>query len=72
VDVPDPTKLAGVTVQLRPVEGETLSARLTVPLKPLIGVTVMVEVPEAPTKRLTEVGLEDIVKSGPMKRTVTE
>jgi hypothetical protein len=58
------TILVGVRVQDRPVEGETVVARVTVPMKPLTAVTVMVEVPAEPTVTLTLLGLAAIVKSG--------
>jgi len=35
LEVPDPVTLAGVRVQVRPVEGEKLSASETEALKPL-------------------------------------
>ena len=47
---------------MRPVDGETVVARVTVPVKPLMGVTVIVELPVAPVlKSAGEVAL--IVKS---------
>jgi hypothetical protein len=63
VDVPDPVTLVGVRVHVRPVAGDTVVARLTVPLKPLRAVTVTVEVPEAPARIVTVVGLAATVKS---------
>ena len=63
VDVPDPVTLVGVRVHVRPVAGDMVAARLTVPLKPLRAVTVTVEVPEAPARIVTVVGLAAIVKS---------
>ena len=50
-------------MQVRPVAGETAAVRLTTPLKPLRAVTVTVEVPEAPARIVTVVGLAAIVKS---------
>ena len=44
---------------------------VTVPAKPLIAVTVMVEVPVAPALTVTLVGLAVTVKSWTMKVTVT-
>jgi len=63
------TVLELVTVRLggqfavRPVEGETTVLRVTVPVKPPAGVTVIVELPVAPVlKSAGEVA--EIVKSG--------
>jgi hypothetical protein len=55
--------LAGLRVQVKPVDGEIVSVRATVPAKPLSPVTVMVEVPAFPTITLTLVGLAVTVKS---------
>jgi hypothetical protein len=44
-------------VQLRPLLGETEEVRLTVPVKPLWAPTVIVEVPVAPARTVTAVGL---------------
>jgi hypothetical protein len=63
VEVPDPVTLVGVRVHVRPVAGDTVAARLTVPLKPFRAVTVTVEVPEAPARIVTVVGLAAIAKS---------
>jgi hypothetical protein len=46
-----------------PVEGEMVVARATVPVKPLSGATVRVEVPVAPPRIGTEVGFAVRVKS---------
>lgn len=69
------TILGGDGVQVRPVDGETLAERVTVPVKPLTPVTVIVEAPAEPTPTLTLVGLATIVKSGvavAVKVTVAE
>ena len=55
--------LAGLRLQLRPEEGETVVVRLTVPVKPLALETVMVDVPLVPEKTKTPVGLTLTVKS---------
>ena len=55
--------LVGVRVQVKPVAGETVAVRLTTPLKPCRPVTVIVDVPEAPARIVTVVGLAAIVKS---------
>ena len=49
--------LVGFRVQVRPVDGETVSVNATVPVKPFVAATVMVEVPGDPTVTLTDVGL---------------
>lgn len=59
VEVPDAVMVVGVRVH-----AALLADRLTTPVNPLIAVTVMVEVPAAPTLTVTLVGLADIVKSG--------
>ncbi len=55
--------LDGVRVQVNPA-GETVEVKVTVPVKPLIGATVMVEVPAAPARTVTDVGLAVTEKSG--------
>jgi hypothetical protein len=62
-EVPSVT-LVGVSVQLKPVEGDTDGARVTVPVNELIEVTVIVEVPAMPAIARTEVGLAVTEKSG--------
>ena len=64
--------LVGVRVQVKPVAGETVAVRETIPLNPLRAVTVTVEVPEAPARIVTVVGLAAIVKSWTVKVTVAE
>lgn len=44
--------------------GETVEARATVPVNPLIGATVIVDVPIAPARTVTVVGLAFTEKSG--------
>ena len=56
--------LVGLSVQMRPVEGDTVSDRVTVPVKPLTAATVIVDVPGDPTTAETLVGLALTVKSG--------
>jgi hypothetical protein len=48
---------------VRPVAGTTVAVRLTTPLNPWRAVTVIVEVPLAPARIVTLVGLAAIVKS---------
>jgi len=64
--VPDPVTLVGVRVQVRPVAGETVAESETTPANPWRPVTVIVEVPEAPARIVTLVGLAAIVKSWTM------
>jgi hypothetical protein len=72
VEVPDPVTLVGVRVQVKPVAGETVAVRETIPLNPFRAVTVIVEVPEAPARTVTVAGLAAIVKSWTVKVTVAE
>ena len=60
---PEPVTLVGVRVQVKPVAGDTAEVRLTTPVKPFRAVTVIVEVPEAPARIVTVVGLAAMVKS---------
>jgi len=64
VTVPVRETVAGVRVQVRPVEGETVSERVTVPAKPLTPATVTVDVPGEPTTMEIVVGLALTEKSG--------
>ena len=50
-------------MQLRPVAGETVAVRATVPVNPLTGATVIVEVAVPPTNVLAVVGLALTEKS---------
>ena len=64
VDVPEPPViLVELRVQTRLVE-LVVTTRVTVPVKPLRGLTVIVEVAVAPALTLTLVGLAVIWKSG--------
>ena len=63
--------LDGVRVQVSPV-GVTEDVRATVPVKPLAGATVMVEVAATPALTLTVEGLAVIVKSVTVKVAVAE
>jgi hypothetical protein len=54
--------LAGVNVQVKPA-GETELVKATVPVNPLTGATVMVEVPAVPAVVVTAVGAAVTVKS---------
>jgi hypothetical protein len=56
------TMLAGVRVHVRPA-GETEEVRATVPVNPLTGATVIVEVAAVPAVVVTDVGLAVTVKS---------
>jgi len=68
--VPEPVTLVGLRVAVRPDDG--VAVRLTVPLNPLTAVTVMVDVPDAPTLTVMLVGLAAIVKSWTVKVTIAE
>jgi hypothetical protein len=52
-----------VRVQVRPVLGDIVEARATVPANPFNAATVIVEVPLTPARTVTAVGLAAIVKS---------
>jgi len=56
VEVPEPVMLVGERVQVKP-DWEVVEARLTVPVKPLIGLIVTVEVLAAPARVVTDMGL---------------
>ncbi len=68
VDVPAPTTLAGLSVQVNPATGADV--REIVPAKPFTALTVMVEEPDAPVLTGTVVGFAAIVKSWVVKVTV--
>lgn len=53
--------LFGLSVQVRPVAGETIVLRSTFPLKRLIPVAVIVETPVPPLEILTVAGLAETV-----------
>ena len=62
VDVPEPPViLVGLTAAVRPALG--LVVRVTVPVNPLTGDTVIVAVPDAPALIVMDVVLALIVKS---------
>jgi hypothetical protein len=65
VEDPDAPRvtLVGVSVQVRPVAGETAADRLTDPVNPFTAVTVIVEVPLEPATNATVDGLAATVKS---------
>ena len=63
------TMLVGESVQVRPA-GETAEVSATVPVKPLTGATVIVEVAATPTLTLALVGLAVTEKSVIAKLTV--
>ena len=64
-EVPDGPRVTpvGVNVQVRPMRGETIVDRFTVPVNPFAEVTVIVEVPLEPATNATAVGLAATVKS---------
>ncbi len=53
--------LLGLRLHARP-EGETALFKVTVPVKPLLGATVIVELAEAPAFTVAEAGLAVTVK----------
>jgi hypothetical protein len=61
--VPEPEIALVLNVHVRPLLGETVVARVTVPVKPFTADTVIVEVPLTPEFTFTVVGLAAIVKS---------
>ena len=63
VEDPEPVTLVGISVQPRPVDGNTVAERLTTPPKPERAVTVTVEVPAVPALVDTDVGLAATAKS---------
>ena len=72
VDVPEPVRLVGVKVHVRPVAGDMLEVSDTTPVNPFTAVTVMVDDPELPDAKLMLVGLAAIVKSRTITVTVAE
>ena len=59
-------------MQVAPPSGETDNVRLTVPVKPFAGATVIVEVTVVPAVLLIVVGFAEIVKSLIVTVTVAE
>jgi len=74
VVVPEAPKLIEVAEneQLNPDDGEVEFVRATVPAKPFTDVTLIVELPTAPAKTVTLVGLAATVKSWTVYAIVTE
>ncbi len=72
VEVPEPVWLSGLRMQVMPVDGDTEEDKPTVPVKPFLNVTVIVEVPVvlAATDRL--VGMAVTLKSCMVTVTVAE
>ncbi len=66
------TMLPGLNAQVRPVAGEMVEDRATVPVKPLTGATVIVDVAVAPARAATLVGLAVTVKSRTLTVTIAE
>lgn len=65
VEVPEVARetVIWLKAQLRPLVGETVAVKLTVPVNPFRLATVMVELPRAPASAVTDVGLADTVMS---------
>jgi hypothetical protein len=53
----------GLRLVARPVDGDTADVSATSPINPLTEVTVTIEVPGTPTRRITEAGLAVRAKS---------
>ncbi len=71
VEVPDPPDmLGGLRVHARPVLGDRVADKLTVPANPFTAATVMIDVPAVLTFTVTDVGLALIVKSWTVNVTV--
>lgn len=71
--VPDPPVTeVGATEHVSPLVGETVTARIMVPLKPSIGVTVIVEFPATLGLVFTMLGLPLTEKLVNVNGTVTE
>ncbi len=51
------TMLVELSVQVSPVAGDIVDARVTVPAKPFTGATVIVDVAVAPATTVADVGL---------------
>jgi hypothetical protein len=66
IDVPDVVMLVGLSVAVKPVDGETVVVNATVPVNPLSGAMVIVSVAKLPgqVSVVTLVELAVIVKSG--------
>src|SRR5690242_6816354 len=65
VEFPDPVNVVTLREQERPVLGETVSFKVTVPENAISYVTVMVEIPGAPGSTATLVGLLVTVNAVP-------
>jgi len=63
--------LVGLNVQVSPVEGDDAEVRATVPVNPLMGAIVIVEVAEDPALAFALVGLAVTLKSWTVTVTVT-
>ncbi len=64
--------LVGLRLHVAPPNGETEEVRLTVPVKPFTGVSVIVDVTVVPLVLLIVVGFADTVKSLMVTVTVAE
>jgi hypothetical protein len=64
--------LDGVRVHVNPVAGEIEDVRATVPVNPLTGATVMVDIAAVPAGVVTAVGAAVTVKSITVTVTVAE
>jgi len=72
VELPNPPGIVVLESDvIRPVAGETVAARLTVPVKPFSGATVRVEVPIVLGMMERDAGLARRMKSGVAVAVVT-
>jgi hypothetical protein len=65
-------RLLGVRVQTKPVAGDIVDVRATVPVKPFSGATVTVDEPATPALTVSAVGAAVTVKSWTLVVTVAE
>jgi hypothetical protein len=72
IEEPDPVTEVGVRLHVRPVAGLTAEVTPTRPLKPCCDVIAIVDVPGCPTKAVSVVKLEAIMKSCTLYVTVAE
>ncbi len=72
VEVPEPVRLTGLRLQVTPVEGDAEEDKPTVPVKPFLNVTIIVELPVVLTATDRLVGLAVILKSCMVTVTVAE
>lgn len=72
VEAPEPSMLVGERMHESPVDGDDVTARVTIPAKPLTPDIVTVEFPALPTVTPMVDGLAEMVKSWTMKVIAVE